>query len=430
MAMRSHWIAILCWLALSLAGCAGHSGFPLLQEPGAAEDRRILVTFIDRSIGRELAGNPTDTYRPRGLYANSGWSARFAGDLAERYGLHLIAQWPVTALGVACVVYEVPANRSMDQVLRDLEKSGEVESAQSMRTYRVLGQPQSEAGPYNDPYLHLQTGFQTMRFAAAHRFATGKGVSIAIIDTGVDVQHPDLAGQIALSVNLAPEPADHNTADLHGTAVAGVLAARADNGIGIAGVAPGAEVYALRACWPERPGASAALCNSFTLALALNEAIRYGTKVVNMSLTGPEDPLVRKLIETAMKRGLIIVAAEPGPGQPGGFPASVEGVIAVRSLATAAPSAILLAAPGSDVLTTVPRGAYDFLSGSSFAAPHVAGVIALLLELQPQLSSTEVRHLLASSNLAQSPSIDACAVIAGLQKSPSNSRCIEPGNGS
>lgn len=420
--MRRHWIAMLCWLALSLAGCAGRTGYPILEEPPAAEERRILVTFVDRSIGRELAGNPTDTYRSRGLYANSAWSTRFAGDLAERYGLHLVAQWPVTALGVACAVYEVPDNRTVDQVLRDLEKSGEVESAQAMRTYRVLGQPQSDAVPYNDPYLHLQIGFQTMRVAAAHRFATGKGVRIAIIDTGVDIQHPDLAGQIALSLNLAPEPPDHNTADLHGTAVAGVLAARADNGIGIAGVAPGAKVYALRACWPERPGAPAARCNSFTLALALNEAIRQGTKLVNMSLTGPEDPLVRNLIEAAMERGLIIVAAEPGAGQSGGgFPANVEGVIAVRSLITSVPSAVPLAAPGSDVLTTVPQGAYDFLSGSSFAAPHVAGVIALLLELQPQLSSTDVRRLLATSNLAQSPSIDACAVIAGLQKSPSKS---------
>lgn len=341
-----------------------------------------------------------------------------AKDLAGRYGLRLIAQWPVTALGVTCVVYEVPSSRLMDQILKAIEQDGQVDSVQIMQTYRVLGQPRSDGASYGDPYLSLQRGFRALHVAAAHRFATGKGVRIAVIDTGVDVEHPDLAGQIALSENVAPHEPDRDITDLHGTAVAGVLAARADNGIGISGVAPGATLYALRACWPERPGAAAAQCNSFTLALALNEAIRHETKVINMSLTGPEDPLIRKLIEKAIERGLIIVAAEPDPGQPGGFPANVDGVIAVRTDTAFVSSAALLAAPGTDILTTVPRASYDFVSGSSFATPHVTGVVALLLELQPQLTAAGARQLLAASSISvSSRSIDACAAIDRLRKS-------------
>lgn len=415
--MKARVIAWLCWLAFGLAGCAGQAQFPHLTETGAAEERRILVTFVDSGIGRELPANPMDAYRARGGYDNSDWSVRRAEALAGRYRLNLVAQWPVTALGVACVVYEVPAGQSVTQVLAVLARDKQVDSAQPMGIFRVLGQPAGEPkSDGGDPYLKLQTGYRNMKIAAAHRYATGKGVRIAVIDTGVDGRHPDLAGQISVSENLAPEPpADGDTADVHGTAVAGVLAAHAGNGIGIAGIAPDAKIHALRACWPERPGVSAALCNSFTLALALNEAIRLETQVINMSLTGPDDPLVRKLIEKALEEGLIVIAAEPGQGVAGGFPANVEGVIAVRGAAESKARAAL-AAPGTDVLTTVPKGAYEFMSGSSFAAPHVAGTIALLLEARPGLTGTEAFRILAGSLSPAEPRVvDACSALARIK---------------
>jgi len=107
------------------------------------------------------------------------------------------------------------------------------------------------------------------------------------------------------------------------------LSARPDNGTGIAGIAPDAEVYALRACWPDKPGSLAAHCNSFTLALALDQAIRLDSRIVNLSLSGPEDPLLRQLIEKALAKGIIVIAAVPGKDQIGGFPANIPGVIAV-----------------------------------------------------------------------------------------------------
>lgn len=417
-------------VGLGLGGWAG-PGFGGLRQParishpGGIEERRILVTFTDRGIGRAVAANPQDTYRPHGGYGNSGWSLRRAEDLAERYRLRLVAQWPVTALGVSCVVYEIPGGPTVvPQVLEALKRDGEVESAQPMQTFRAMGQPDVGGDSQADPYRPLQSGYQGMRIGGAHRFATGKGVRVAVIDTGVDSRHPDLSGQIAVAENLAPEPPDRDTADIHGTAVAGVLAAEADNGIGIAGVAPGAEVYALRACWPERPGVSAALCNSFTLALALNEAIRLEAQVVNMSLTGPEDPLVRKLVEKALEKGLIVVAAVPAAGKPGGFPANMDGVIAVRN-AAAAPVPGTLAIPGTDILTTVPHGAYDFMSGSSFAAPQVTGLVALLLEIRPGLDGGTARYLLVQNPPpSQSRWIDACAVLAKLKGVDPAAGCI------
>jgi subtilisin family serine protease len=401
-----------------LAGCSVSGGrFPILAEDGGTSaSNRILVTFVDRSIDRAVQGNPADGYRSRGLYANSGWSQRVSAELAERYGLRLLAQWPVTTLGVACVVYEVPPGRPVAGVLETLSRDDHVGLAQSMREYRVLGQEASNPAGYNDPYLKLQKGFQALRVEQAHRMSTGKGVRIAVIDTGVDDRHPDLAGHITTTENLAPISEGAGTADVHGTAVAGVLAAQPGNGIGIAGVAPDAEILSLRSCWPDARGAAAARCNSYTLALGLNEAIRRDVNVINLSLTGPDDPLVRLLLEEAIRRRIVIVAAMPQRPDGGRFPADMPGVIAVADDASPHPDA--LSAPGHDVLTTMPFGAYDFISGSSLAAPHVSGIIALLLESDPRIDTVMIRRLLEGGE-ARAP-LDAAGVLILAQRINAN----------
>ena len=121
--------------------------------------------------------------------------------------------------------------------------------------------------------------------------------------------------------------------DKHGTAIAGVIAARANNGMGIVGIAPGAKLIALKACWPTPSGSIEAVCNSFTLALAINTAIKMGVDILNLSLTGPEDPLISKLLKIATGRGIVVVAADPGTSSPTAhrFPALMEDVIAVQT---------------------------------------------------------------------------------------------------
>jgi subtilisin family serine protease len=396
------WIFSLI-IAIALAGCAGRaSNYPLLAENGVSNvqsDRRILVTFVDRSINRYLPANPSDPYQPRGQYANSSWSERVATNLADRHGIRLLAQWPVTVLGVACVVYEVPADRPLEQTLQSIAEDKQVGSVQTMREYRVLRSTAAAAINYNDPYLAMQKSLAPATIAAAHQRATGKGVRIAVIDTGVDVAHPDLTGKIASYKNMAPLAPGADTADVHGTAVAGVLAAQPNNGIGIVGIAPGAEIVSLRACWPEATGSAAARCNSYSLALALNEAIRIRADIINLSLTGPDDPLIKLLVDAAVNEGIIVVAAVPDGGS-GGFPANQPGVFAVSDSSTGnGPGTNQLAAPGRDVLTTVPHGAYNFMTGSSFAAPQIAGVIALLRQLKPKLSAPEIHALLTKKDL-------------------------------
>ena len=100
---------------------------------------------------------------------------------------------------------------------------------------------------HNDPLYPLQPSATLWRLDELHRIATGRRVRVAEIDTGVDVNHPDLAGRVAVTRNFVDGRRD--VAERHGTAIAGIIGARADDGIGIAGIAPEAKLLALRACW-------------------------------------------------------------------------------------------------------------------------------------------------------------------------------------
>lgn len=385
-------LTLLIALLVLINGCAGNVDLSKLGNSKTQEERRLLVTFADRTINRVLPGNALDSYQMRGQYGNSGWSEHIAHDLAERHHLQFVAQWPVTALGVSCVVYEVPETLPLARIISELQQDKAVSSVQQMQSFQVLGKQTNHTQNYSDPYLHLQAGFNSLRIADLHRFTTGQGIRIALIDSGVDTEHPDLKGQIKYSENMAPEPMDHNLADIHGTAVAGVLSARPNNGIGIAGIAPEAEILAFRACWPDKPNAIAAHCNSFTLALALNQAIRMGSDIINLSLSGPADTLLKQLIEKALTEGIMVIAAVPGKDQRGDFPANIPGVIAVGQADDGQNPQIV--APGQDILTTVPNNAYDFMSGNSFATPHVAGMAALLLQLHPEWQAADIKRLL------------------------------------
>ena len=391
---------LLLVLVIGLSACSSTAELSRLGDRKSTEERRLLVTFVDRTINRDLSVNAQDGYRIRGQYGNSGWSKRIAVDLADRYHIQFVAQWPVTTLGVSCVVYEVPEALPLQQVISDLQQDHDVASVQLMQKFKVLTDKPDQSRSYSDPYLKLQTGFQSLGVAELHKIATGRGVKIALIDTGVDTDHPDLKGQIEFSQDFAPEPARVGMADVHGTAVAGILSARPNNGIGIAGIAPDADIMALRACWPDKPGSLTASCNSFTLALALNTAIRMDSQIINLSLSGPEDPLLRLLVEKALQEGITVIAAVPAQNQSGGFPANVSGVIAVGQGVESKNGQII--APGQDILTTVPQQGYDFMTGSSFATPHVVGIAALLLQVHPDWLSADIKRLLESHNFLAS----------------------------
>jgi len=370
---------------------------------GRAASRRVLVTLDPASAG--------------------AWRA-VAKEMAAVDGVRLVASWFLASLGEQCLVVEAPADVGGEEAAHRLARWPRVSGASAVKRYRVL----ATSSP--DPYAHLQRFASLIRLDQAHRRATGAGVTVAIVDTGIDVEHPDLAGSVTQANDFVGRGTGF-TVDVHGTAVAGVVAARMDNGIGVSGVAPQASLWALKACWQEPPGGVAAVCDSYTLAQALDAAIVGGTRVLNLSLEGPPDELVERLILAALRRNVTVVAA--AEGEPAGFPASVPGVVAayawsgessVREEEQRLPADALVA-PAVDVLTTVPRGGYDFFSGSSFAAAQASGVAALVLELRPELSPSEVSALLIDSArpMADPGSgqslrlLDACNAVASAARS-------------
>jgi hypothetical protein len=406
-----------CMTALALSGmlwsvpCAARQDAapapPAAVREAEASARQLLV----------MLRLPPRHFRPDSAYAGgyTGDSARvarrrLAAELAAAHGLKLVDAWPMSAIGVDCFVMEEAGSVPVERALAALAQEPRVLWVQRVNLYEGL----DAAG---DPLYRVQPAARDWQLAAMHRASTGRKVAIAVVDSGVDAAHPDLRGQVALRENFVDAGPD--LPEAHGTAVAGIIAARAGNGLGIAGVAPDARLMALRAC-RESAGAPAR-CNSFTLGRALDFALTHDAQVINLSLTGPVDRLLQALLDAALARGIAVVGAVDPRRADGGFPASHPGVIAVAPPGTAAPAGALRA-PGADVPTCLPGARWGLVSGSSYAAAHVSGLVALLLQLRPGATPAQLRSRLAeaaadpSAQAAAPPaghagSIDACAVL-------------------
>ena len=373
------------------------------------------VLGTDRQILVMLKESPLRHYRP-GSFSQPSYGSgpaptsqlRIARELGREYGFQVVSDWAMPSLGIRCFLGEVPAGRTPSELASRLAADSRVESAQPVQEFRSLG--------HSDPYYELQISAQIFKLDELHRIATGKHVSVAQIDTGVELKHPDLDGQLFDARNFVD--GSRYAAESHGTGVAGIIVAKADNGIGIVGIAPAATLMPLRACWEVEGQPGAALCSSFTLAKALQFAIDNGAKVINLSLGGPRDRLVERLLAVAASRGAVIVAASDPRAGDGGFPASLPDVLAVAADDVHdAPEAIYLA-PGRDIPTTLPGARWGFVGGSSYSAAQVSGLVALLVDLAPDQSTRQLRETLSTSDRAGASSrpraiaVDACAAVA------------------
>lgn len=361
-------------------------------------ERFVVITLLNtEAMPSPRAGSSPRDYGPATQYGVAPRTRSTARDLASQYKMKAIREWPITQLRVHCIVYQMSAGESQSDLLRRLRSDSRVESAQPLHSFDTL------SGTYNDPYAGLQRNLVSMGVQQAHVWSRGKGVSIAVIDTAIDSKHADLAGSHITTRNFTGQK-EHAAA--HGTAVAGIIAATRGNQLGIVGIAPEAQVHALAACWPDGTNPARAICDSFTLAVALASAIELKANIVNLSLGGPSDPLLRRLVEHGIARNMIFVAALPTDGAAAGFPSEIPGVVVVDAVGHKHTARDVLLAPGTDVLTLVPQNGYDFVSGSSMAAANVSGAIALLLS---RLKVNEVRDVLAQSSHGNS--INICAAM-------------------
>ena len=418
-----------------------------------ADSARYIVLAVANPVQRVpgRAGSSLPAYSPPLRYVVGAQAAGVLAALQSEHGLQPAAAWPIPSLGLHCVVYSLPPQASREAMLRTLAADPRVRLVQPLQDFElhasaappmataVAAAPDPAAPAYNDPYLPLQRAFAETGAARAHLSSTGRDVAVAVIDTGADLAHPDLLGRVAVHRDLvmaAPErdgarpaaPRDGAArppafgADRHGTEVAGIIAAVANNGQGIVGIAPGARLALYKACWYAAPGGAgpaAARCNSFTLAKALAAVLDSDARIVNLSLGGPTDPLLEALLGQLLRQRRIVITALPPSGRVEGFPAGTPGVIVVGAAGADPLPPGVLAAPGLDVLTLAPGGRYDFATGSSMAAAHASGIAALLLALQPQLEAPALRALLSgdAGPGQMAPSIKADAALSRLARS-------------
>lgn len=296
---------------------------------------------------------------------------------------------------------QVPS-REVARIIAELSKSPDFLYAEP--NYEIYAQ---EIIP-NDPGWNLQYNMTAIRAPQGWVYSTGSSaVTIAIVDSGVDMTHPDLFGKIVAGydfVNDDNDPADDYG---HGTHVAGLAAAFGNNGIGIAGTSWGARIM------PVKVLNSSGLGTYANAAAGIVWAADQGAQVINLSFGGiAPSSVLEDAVNYAAARGIVLVGAAGNNGSPSVlYPAAYPAVIAVSATNSANQRAsfsnygpqIELAAPGAGIYSLHLGGGYLIRNGTSMSAPQVSGLAAILLGLPGNASASAVRGQMQASALDLGP---------------------------
>ena len=307
----------------------------------------------------------------------------------QRMGVVDVAEGAVVEqLASSTVKVDLGEGVDAGEAARSYEDQPAVEYAEPNYLVRIAGA--------SDPLRSQQWALTTTGIDAAWSITTGRpDVMVAVIDTGIDLEHPDLSGQVSGGYDFVNEDADPTDDHGHGTLVAGSIAAKANNGAGIAGTAPGVRLLALKAL------SATGIGNDFDVARAIRYAADRGAKVINMSFGGPDaSQTLQDAIDYAYAKGVVLVGAAGNEGQGSlYYPGAGAHVMAVgasdrldrRASFSNYGRSLSVIAPGVSVLSTSRGGRYDPVSGTSIAAPQVAGVAALIFSNWPSLRPDDVR---------------------------------------
>ncbi|MGA7800132.1 MAG: S8 family serine peptidase [Gammaproteobacteria bacterium] len=319
----------------------------------------------------------------------AGVSKRALDDAAGFYGATVKGQLaPINAHVLA-----VPAGLEQ-AVAQELNSDGDIAFAERER----LVEP-SAAAP-NDPDYSRGWHLATMQVTSAWDVSRGAGVTVAVLDTGIDASQPDLAGQLVLpGYNSADGGSDTSDVYGHGTEVAGVIGAVTNNGIGVASIAPAVHILPVRVT-----NDSQGLASTYAIAQGLIWAADHGAKVANISYNVSGDTLVQNAAAYMRSKGGVVVVAAGNSNADLGIAdqPDIITVAATTSSDTKASwsnygGAVDVSAPGVGIWTTRRGGTYAGVSGTSFASPATAAVAALVMSANPALSPDQVQSVLENS---------------------------------
>jgi subtilisin family serine protease len=314
--------------------------------------------------------------------------------LVRRLNLAHVAARTFALAGVTVHLYDIADGSGVRDVIAALQADPAVVYAQPNYLYTLL---QSAAGASSGP----QYALDKLVIGEAHKLATGDGVRIAVIDSQIDAAHAEFA---KARIDMFDATGDaEGPAHTHGTSIAGVIASHGT----LLGIAPNVRLLGIRAFLENKDNGSA-FGTSWRIASGLDHANAAEARVVNMSFAGPEDPLVGDCVAGLVRRGVIGIAAagNEGPAARPLYPAAYPGVIAVTAIdkddavyTQANQGAyVALAAPGVDILVPAPSNGYEVTSGTSLAAAHISGLVALMLSREPSLTPSDVAGILLSSS--------------------------------
>jgi len=329
------------------------------------------------------------------------------GAFASKFGLEVISTQSFSLLGRTVYRFRITGGLPVRTVIAGLQSNGATISAQPSYNFQLVqdgatpaattsqGAPTPPAQSQGDSAQYIVA---KLGLVEAHSLATGKGIKIAVIDSEIDAQHPDLQGAVTGTFDALPS--SDQTPHSHGTGMAGAISSHQR----LLGVAPGAQILGIRAFGVNSDGAQG---TSMNIVKGLEWAVAQGAQVINMSFAGPRDPILEQALKSLKDRGIILVGAagNAGPKSPPLFPGADPNVIGVSATdlddktfkGANRGKQVAIAAPGVDILVPAPEGGYQLTTGTSVAAAEISGVIALMLERNKQLSPNDVRNILTAT---------------------------------
>jgi subtilisin family serine protease len=382
--------------------------------PGAAVSRNnrrfvsdeVLVSFADNMAPQAIIG------------------------FAQDQRLALLGIHPLPSINTTLFRFRITDRRQVPAVIGALRGDRRIAAVQPNYVYALQDAGQDTGQATGAPSAAIGDAMQyvvsKLHLPQAHDLATGNHVLVAVIDSGIDAQHPDLSGAVAGGFDAV---GGEIVPDRHGTGMASAIVAHGR----LMGVAPSAHLLAVRAF--EAEGGETRGTTARVLD-ALQWTLNSGARIVNMSFAGPADPDLHKMIMAARQNGMVLIAAagNDGPRADPDYPAAYPEVIAVTAtdiddqvLDVANRGAyVAVAAPGVEVFVAAPQGGYGFTTGTSVATAHVSGLAALLLERNPRLTPTDVQAILMATAKDLGPKGRDDAYGAGLVDAYAALRAVAP----
>ena len=297
-----------------------------------------------------------------------------------------------SSLGISVLRVD-PAKR--DEVIKSLESTGLFSFVEPDYLAKVESTP-------NDPYFSSEWHLATIQAPSAWNTSTGSGTPIALVDSGVETTHPDLAGKLTGGWNFVSGNSTIFDTMGHGTTVAGTIAASTDNNVGVAGVTWQNPIMPLIVV------DSMGFAAYSNIASAITYAADHGARIVNVSVGGPSaSSTLQSAVTYAWNKGTVVFAAAGNAGANAPYyPAGCQYAVAVGATdpSDLVPSwsnygsFLTLSAPGVNIYTTATGGSYTYGSGTSYASPVAAGVAALVLAKSPGLSASGLVSLLENNS--------------------------------